>query len=343
MANGDGTYNNPIVVDGLIKKDGKIYKLNTGNTKNCVKSVNNIKPDNNGNVVVPELDKTDIENSITEIKKKNAEQDTALSQAKQELSDKCDTTLSTAKTYTDGKASDALTSAKTYTNNNFFKRDGTLSLTKHPSYEDASVIHLDRDDSCLRLYGGTPFANGTHEVGAMLVLNGKDRAISGDVALALRSNALQDDGSYKLYDLSITTSGRLFFNDRNIVRTVGNCLADDNGNCDVGVIVASAISSIVKAYRFSNGLKIQAVRISGNLGADFGTVNFPIPFNDTNYFVFAQSQDPDENLTFQIANVSYLNKTKTSCRVSHLLAIAGGGISASPFKGGYIDVLAIGV
>lgn len=336
--NGDGTYNNPIVVDGLIKKNGKIYKLNTGNTKNCVKSVNNIKPDDNGNVVVPELDKTDIENSITEIKKKNAEQDTALSQAKQELSDKCDTTLSTAKTYADGKANDVLTNAKAYTDNNFFKCNGTSPLTQSPNFAGASQIYLDRDDSCLRLYGGTASGGGDHEVGAMLILNGKDRKIPDNTALVLRSNALQNDGSYKIYDLRITTSGELTFGGRNIVRTVGNCLADANGNCDVGVITASVTSSTVNAHRFSNGLKIQSVRISGNQGQSFGTVNWPIPFSDTSYHVFATSEDPDENLAFQHANVSYLNKTVTSCRVGHYV------IGDSMFYiGGWIDVLAIGV
>lgn len=110
----------------------------------------------------------------------------------------------------------------------------------------------------------------------------------------------------------------------------------------IPILKAHLASNNKYGLKLSTGLIFQSVRISGNQGSGFGTVNFPIPFSDINYHVYAQSQDPDENLTFQIANVSFLNKTTTSCRVAHKL-IEDQNFVAGTCNGGYIDVLAIGV
>ena len=318
MANGDGTYNNPIIVDGLIKKDGKIYKLNTGNTKNCVKSVNNIKPDENGNVVVPELDKVDIENSITEIKKKNAEQDTALSNAKQELSDKCDASLSNAKTYTDEKTNDALTNAKTYTDQEKAKylplSGGKVQTTYFDSGTGAPISQLSNSEE----RGMFIICSGTsNKSGACLYLNGiKD--------------TYQQAGSASI--ITVNPSDGEFFFLR--ISPISRDLLTSDGY--IPIASYNKYTDTIHSVAFKHGIKIQCVRIYFDTDG-FQAVNWDTPFKDANYHVFVMSEDPDNNLAFQIASVSNLNKTSTTVYVSVKIEAVNGY-----FKKSYISVLGIG-
>ena len=292
MANGDGTYNNPIIVDGLIKKDGKIYKLNTGNTKNCVKSVNNIKPDENGNVVVPELDKVDIENSITEIKKKNAEQDTALSNAKQELSDKCDASLSNAKTYTDEKTNDALTNAKTYTDQEKAKYLPLTGGTVGDTYPDAKD-------------GTGVFALKKVNGGALFLFDTDHFDAKGGVIV----RAYIDVKNQLYRDLQIKSDGVFIWNGQNVVRSVNGINADASGNVNAQKITNGTSQTCIL---YGNGWCLQCGRVFVPSGKNYATVNLLTPFKNNNYYVYCMARDGNEDLTPSIASTNFNSKTTTS-------------------------------
>ena len=184
----------------------------------------------NGNNYVADIE--DIENRITQ-------NSSNLETAKQELSNKCNEALNEAKAYTD--------------NNNFFKSDGSSPLTPTPGLGNASVICLNRDDSCIRIFGGTPNGGTQYEVGGQLVLNGKDRSeqITGGQLVALRANGIKD-GTRTTYDLNINKDGRLIFDGRDIVRSVNGVNADANGN----VIISDIYENGNGYIRFTNGLQI---------------------------------------------------------------------------------------
>lgn len=221
----------------------------------------------------------------------------------------------------------------------FFKHDGSIALTPTPTAGNASIICLNRDNSCIRIFGGTVSGGSQYEVGGQLVLNGKDRdeQITGGALVALRANVIKD-GKHSNYDLQISKDARLTFNGHDIVRSVNGQLADVNGNVEVISHTIQNTNNFVSTFVHNNtGLKIQCVRISGNQGQQFGTINWLVPFTDTNYHVFATSEDIDENLSFQLTDVTRIEKTTTSCKVGHKVENLN-----SFYTRGYISVLGIG-
>ena len=126
--------------------------------------------------------------------------------------------------------------------------------------------------------------------------------------------------------------------DKNIVRSVNGALADINGNVEVISHTIQNTNNFASTFLYNKmGLKIQCVRISGNQGQQFGTINWLLPFSDTNYHVFATSEDPDENLNFQIPDVTLVGKTTTSCKVGHKVEDL-----QQFYTGGFISVVGIG-
>ena len=182
----------------------------------------------------------------------------------------------------------------------------------------------------MRFNGGN-----THDGGACLQLYGKDANFSpGGFDLV----ACTKEDASDVKRLVGKPDGMLAWMDKNIVRSVNGALADANGNA---VVISHNIQSTNNfASTFlcnNNALKIQCVRISGNQGQSFGIINWLFPFTDTNYHVFATSEDPDENLNFQIADVTFVGKTRTSCKVEHKVENID-----QFYTGGYISVVGIG-
>ena len=163
--------------------------------------------------------------------------------------------------------------------------------------------------------------------------NGGSLPVQGDLKITA-TDAAGKNGKTLLG----TSNGTLQWNGKNIVRSVNGALADDTGN--VGVISHTIQNTNNFASKFlhnNNALKIQCVRISGKQGQQFGTINWLVPFTDTNYHVFATSEDLDENLNFQLASVTLAGKTTTSCKVGHKVEDA-----PTFYGGGFISVLGIG-
>ena len=252
---------------------------------------------NNGNNFVADIE--NIENRITQTSSN-------LESAKQELSDKCNTVLSDAKAYTDQEKA------------NYIKKSGDVIT--------GANFTRNKDDSYLFFNGGTG------QTGASLVLYGKDSSSLEDVKGSAELRTKSD------IRLKCRDNGTLLWNGQNIVRTVNGAVADKNGNVDVISHVIQNVNNFASTLVYNNtALKIQCIRISGDQGQNYGTINWLVPFTNTNYHVFATSEDPDENLEFQIADVSFLNKTTTSCRVGHKVE----NINVF-YTGGSISVLGIG-
>ena len=255
----------------------------------------------NGDNYVADIE--DIENRISQ-------NSSNLETAKQELTNKCNEALSEAKAYTDTEK------AKLFNSTN-----GTFTGPEY--FRDVS-------NSVLRFNGGN-----THDGGASLMLFGKDAEISHggfDLVACTKEDASNAKQLVGLPD------GTLTWCDKNIVRSVNGTPADANGNA---VVISHTIQNTNNfASTFlcnNNALKIQCVRISGDQGQQYGTVNWLLPFADTNYHVFATSEDPDENVAFQIADVSLVGKTTTSCKVGHKVEDVN-----QFYTGGYIDIVGIG-
>ena len=267
----------------------------------ATKNIKKILLNKNGNNYVANIE--DIENRITQ-------NSSNLETAKQELSNKCNEALSQAKAYTDQEK------AKLFNSTN-----GTF--TGEDYYRDVS-------NSVLRFNGGN-----THDGGASLQLYGKD-SNSSHGGFDLVACTKEDASDAK--QLIGTPAGRLTWNSKNIVRSVNGALADDNGNVDVISHLIQNTNNFASTFLYNNmGLKIQCIRISGNQGQQFGTINWLLPFSDTNYHVFVTSEDPDENLNFQIADVTLVGKTTTSCKVGHKVEDI-----QQFYTGGFISVVGIG-
>lgn len=245
----------------------------------------------------------DIENIENRISQNSSNLETA----KQELSDKCNTVLNDAKAYTDQEKAKYFNSTNgTFTGQEYFRNS---------------------DEGVLRFNGGN-----THDGGASLQLYAKKSTGVFDLVACTKEDA--SDAK----QLIGTPKGELVWDSKNIVRTVNGQLANNAGNVEViSHTIRNADNFVSTLVHNNTGLKIQCVRISGNQGQSFGTINWLVPFTNTNYFVFATSEDPDENLTFQHANVEFARKTTTSCRVGHKLET-----SNVFFTGGYIAVVGIG-
>ena len=266
----------------------------------ATKNIKKILLNKNGNNFVADIE--DIENRITQ-------NNSNLETAKQELSNKCNEALSQAKAYIDTEK------AKLFNSTN-----GTFTGPEY--FRDVS-------NSVLRFNGGN-----THDGGASLMLYGKDAETSGHFDLVASTKEDASDAK----QLVGRPDGTLTWADKNIVRSVNGAFANNNGNVEVISHVIQNTNNFASTFLHNNNaLKIQCIRISGNQGQQFGTINWLLPFTDTNYHVFATSEDPDENLNFQIADVSLVGKTTTSCKVGHKVEDIN-----QFYTGGYISVVGIG-
>ena len=287
-------------------------------TTKKIKKIISIK---NGDNYVADIE--DIENRITQ-------NSSNLETAKQELSNKCDTVLRDAKAYTDTKKNEAITSANSYTDQEKVKYLPLIGGTLTGDFAlNGCAIRLANDEQELQIVSGT---NRESSFGARLGLRAKNNG--------------SEPGSFHLLAHTDTTEkylagypdGRLTWGGKNIVRSVNGALADVNGNVTVISQTIQNTNNFASTFLYNNtGLKIQCIRIPGNQGQQFGTINWLVPFADTNYHVFATSEDPDENLYFQIANVTLAGKTTTSCKVGHKAEDI-----QQFFTGGFISVVGIG-
>ena len=264
----------------------------------------------NGEIFVADIE--DIENRITQ-------NSSNLETAKQELSNKCNEALNEAKAYTDTKKNESITSANSYTDQEKQKYVPLTGGLVKNSYVDSS------DKSGLFYL--------VKETGAMLFLFDVDSANYKGGAI-LRT--VDKDAQYK--DLQIKNDGSFTWDGRNIVRSVNGVNADVNGNAVVISHTIQNTNNFASTFLHNNmALKIQCIRISGNQGQQFGTINWLLPFADTNYHVFATTEDPDENLNFQIADVTLVGKTTTSCKVGHKVEDI-----QQFYTAGFISVVGIG-
>ena len=285
----------------------------------ATKNIKKILLNKDGDNYVADIE--DIENRITQ-------NSSNLETAKQELSSKCDTALSDAKTYTDTKKNEALNEAKAYTDQEkaklFNSTNGTFTGEEY---------FRNSDEGVLRFNGGN-----THDGGASLQLYAKNphHNVYQQGVFDLVACTKEDASDAK--QLIGMPDGRLTWNSKNIVRSVNGALADDNGNVEVISHTIQNTNNFASTFLYNNmGLKIQCIRISGNQGQQYGTINWLLPFADTNYHVFVTSEDPDENTYFQIADVTLVGKTTTSCKVGHKVENID-----QFYTGGFISVVGIG-
>lgn len=255
----------------------------------------------NGENYVADIE--NIENRITQ-------NSSNLETAKQELSNKCNEVLSEAKAYTDTEKAKLFNSTNgTFTGEEYFRNS---------------------DTGVLRFNGGN-----THDGGASLQLYGKNANVAqGHFDLVACTKEDASDAK----QLIGTPAGQLTWDSKNIVRSVNGVNADTRGNVKVISHTIQNTNNFASTFLHNNNvLKIQCVRISGNQGQQHGTVNWLVPFTDTNYHVFVTSEDPDTNLSFQIADVSLVGKTTTRCKVGHKVENTN-----QYFTNGHIDVVGIG-
>ena len=268
------------------------------------KKITKIISTENGDNYVADIE--DIENRITQ-------NSSNLETAKQELSNKYNEALSQAKAYTDQEKAKLFNSTNgTFTGQEYFRNS---------------------DEGVLRFNGGN-----THDGGASLQLYSKNpnKGVREQGVFDLVACTKEDASDAK--QLIGTPGGQLTWDGKNIVRLVNGQPANNNGNVEVISHTIQNTNNFASTFLCNNNaLKIQCVRISGNQGQQYGTINWLFPFTDTNYHVFATSEDPDENLNFQIADVTLVGKTTTSCKVGHKVENID-----QFYTGGYISVVGIG-
>lgn len=264
----------------------------------ATKNIKKILLNKNGDKFVADIE--NIENRISQ-------NSSNLETAKQELSDKCDTVLNDAKAYTDQEKA------------KYMPITGGKVSTTYVDMGSGSPVNISQfsnpnDEGMFIVCSGTRALNG-----ACLYLSSiKDTYF--EQGSAVLSAVDQNHGTFTF---TISAQKKEIRTSYGSVPIISNYINKTNNHA---------------CCYYNQGLKIQCVRISGNQGQKFGTINWPIPFTNTNYHVFATSEDPDENIAFQVASVTYLNKTTTSCKVGHKITD-----SSTFFEGGYISVLGIGV
>lgn len=207
----------------------------------------------------------------------------------------------------------------------FVKKSGD-TLNGNYFLNDGCNFYKTNTVSSLRLN-----ASNDGQSGARLVLYGKDnKTYTGEF------NLVANDGASDV-QLIGKTNGELYWNNQNIVRSVGGVLAGVNGNCNIGGIISTKVGNNFICFEFSNSLKIQIGRFRQNIDDNYVPVVWKYPFKDTNYYVFVTSEDIDTNLAFQIPSVTSYKKTATQCLVAH--KVEG---SKAFYTGGSIIVMGIG-
>lgn len=236
MAQGDGSYNNPIIVDGLIKKNGKFYKLNTGDAKSDVSQ--KYLPLTGGAVGTTYVDRG---TNISQFNRKDG-------------------------------------------NGEFIICGGTSVYDGGALYLN-SVNQQYKEKGAVEIYTINPFNQSLFQ----LKISGINRSLT------------TSDGSIPIIDNLKTTP-------------------------------------LTHAFTFKNGVKIQCIRLPMSQKKGYQAVNWVFPFSDTNYHVFVMSEDSDTNLEFQIASVTLLNKSTTTCYVAHKVENI-----ENFFEGQSVSVMGIGI
>lgn len=236
MAQGDGSYNNPIIVDVLIKKNRKFYKLNTGDAKSDVSQ--KYLPLTGGAVGTTYVDKG-----------------TNISQ--------------------------------------FNRKDGNGEFI---------------------ICGGTGVGDG-----GALYLNSVNQEYKEKGAVEIYTI---NPSNQSLFQLKISGI------DRSLITSDGTIPIVDN----------LKTTPLTHAFTFKKSVKIQCIRLLMSQEKCYQAVNWPFPFSNTNYHVFAMSEDPDTNINFQIASVTLLNKSTTTCYVAHKVENQG-----DFYPGHSISVMGIGI
>lgn len=207
----------------------------------------------------------------------------------------------------------------------FVKKSGD-TLNGNYFFNDGCNLYKTNKTGTLRLN-----ASNDGQSGARLVLCGKENK-----EFPAEFNLCANDGTADI-QLIGKVSGELFWNNQNIVRSVGGVLANVNGNCDVGGIISSRVGNNYICFEFSNSLKIQIGRFRQKTRDNYVPVVWAYPFKDTNYYVFAMSEDIDDNFDFQIASTTAKNKSNTSCLIAHKVENA-----KNFYMSGNITVMGIG-
>ncbi len=209
---------------------------------------------------------------IQAVEQKNTEQDSAIDTLKKDVSDNLQTakqytdtkltnyatktentnTLEQAKQYANSKSDDTLENAKQYSNT---KANDTLELAKTDAAQKYfpltggalknATITSGTLNSTVALYGGTNYSSG-----GSVILYGKDHA---NAPGAVRITAHDETRSSQL-EISMN---KISFMDKNVVRSVNNVDADENGNVNLTDYVKLASAQTISAqHNFSNGVKI---------------------------------------------------------------------------------------
>ena len=198
----------------------------------------------NGDNYVADIE--DIENRISQ-------NSSNLETAKQELSSKCNEALSQAKAYTDQEKANLVKKSGDTLNGNYF-------------FSDGCNLYKTNKTGTLRLN-----ASNDGKDGARLVLCGKDNK-----NYPAEFNLCANDGTSDI-QLIGKANGELYWNNKNIVRSVNGINADAQGNVQLGNIVAIpgeikwfAFNTVPDGYIICNGAKVSRTTYA-NLFAAIGT------------------------------------------------------------------------
>ena len=125
------------------------------------------------------------------------------------------------------------------------------------------IISRNVNNDCLRLYGGIPADSNGKEQGALLILNARERVVTGtnvnnhDICATLRVNDLQGN----LHDFSVSGDGQCCWEGKHIVRSVNGINADASGNVS-GIVTTATAQTISAQHNFSGGVKISGTLVT---------------------------------------------------------------------------------
>ena len=247
----------------------------------ATKKITKIISTENGDNYVADIE--DIENRITQ-------NSSNLETAKQELSNKCNEALSQAKAYTDQEKANLVKKSGDTLNGNYF-------------FSDNCNLYKTNKTSTLRLN-----ASNDGKDGARLVLCGKDNK-----DYPAEFNLCANDGTSDA-QLIGKASGELYWNNKNIVRSVNGVNADASGNVSI-----SDVEEIGDGYiRLKSGLQICWGSTPGKLNStpvDFDSVevNLSKAFKNTGYRVVCT----DTGSACFVFGVNVLDTTRFTVYVQH--------------------------
>lgn len=171
----------------------------------------------------------------------------------------------------------------------YVERVGDIALTDAPIYNTS-------DESFNKISGGSKGNNS-----ASLTLYGKDNEVSGSFILEAGNDTSQSH-------LVGQSSGRLQWTGKDIVRSINNMNADENGNVNV-------IESEDNCVRFTDGTQI--CYVSTTASPDGVTFSFPKPFAATPSVTanMCQSTSMDNAITCNATTTSVTFNCSIECAI----------------------------